>query len=106
MLRSVSRAQGRVQSPPAPTFSCGLDADDVAVVSVASSRHSNHPDTVLAVPAQVGDAVEEHVWGGFKLAAHLVETDRTQSLVVHVGRALLSSKWAQISISISATLWS
>lgn len=57
-------------SPP-PTLSHGLDRDDFSGISSACSGDSHHPDTVLTVPAQVGDAVEEHIWGCLELAAHL-----------------------------------
>lgn len=54
-----------------PTLSHGLDGDDLAAVPSACGGDGHHPDAVLTVPAQVGDSVEKHVRGSFKLAAHL-----------------------------------
>lgn len=56
-----------------PTLSHGLDGDDFTAVSTARRSDGHHPDAVLTVPAQVGDAVEKDIWGRFKLAAHLRE---------------------------------
>lgn len=61
------------QSSASPTLSHGLDGDDFTGISMACSSDGHHPDTVLTVPAQVGDAVEKHIWGSFKLAAYLGE---------------------------------
>lgn len=53
------------------TLSHGFDGDDVTGISTTRSGDSHHPDTVLSVPAQVGDAVEKHIRGRLKLTAHL-----------------------------------
>lgn len=53
------------------TFRHWLDGDDFTGVSSSRRRDGHHPDAVLTVPAEVGDAVEEHIWSSFKLAAHL-----------------------------------
>lgn len=56
-----------------PTLSHGFDGDDFTGVSTARGGDGHHPDAVLTVPTQVGDAVVEHIWGRFKLTAHLDE---------------------------------
>lgn len=60
-----------------PTLSHGFDSDDLAGISTARSSHCNNPDAVLTVFAQVGDAVEEYIWGRLKLTAHLEEGGRS-----------------------------
>lgn len=57
------------------TLSHWLDGDDFTAISTARCSDGHHPDAVLTVPAQVGDAVEKHIRGRFKLAAHLREKD-------------------------------
>lgn len=59
-----------------PTLSHGFNGDDLAGISTTRGGDGHHPDAVLSVPAQVGDAVEEHIWGGLKLTAHLRTRDR------------------------------
>lgn len=54
-----------------PTLSHGFHGDDITGISTTRSGDSHHPDTVLSVSAQVGDAVEEHIRGRLKLTAHL-----------------------------------
>lgn len=53
------------------TFSHWLNGDDFTGVSSSRRSDGHHPDAVLTVPAEVGDAVEKHVRGSFELAAHL-----------------------------------
>lgn len=53
------------------TFGQGFDGDNVAGVPPTCSRYGDDPDAVLTVAAEVGDAVEIHVWGGLKLAHYL-----------------------------------
>lgn len=73
MRHSAVQVSELHQSSASPTLSHGLDGDDFAGISTACSSDGHHPDTVLTVPAQVGDAVEKHIWGSFKLAAYLGE---------------------------------
>lgn len=67
---SVVFSTGSQRQAP-PTLSHRFDSDNFTGVSTACSGYGYHPDTVLTVPAQVGDAVEEDVWGCLELAAHL-----------------------------------
>lgn len=77
---STTAVRGSGVSEP-PTFSHGFDCDDFTVVAMACRSDSNHPDAVLAVPAQVGDAVKEDIWSCFKLTTHL-GTNKKNVLVI------------------------
>lgn len=77
-----------------PTFSHRFDSDNFTGVSTTCSGDSYHPDTVLTVPAQVGDAVEEDIWGCLELAAHLSGRGYVQN-----------SHYLQIIFTINITHW-
>lgn len=62
------------------TLSHWLDGDDFTAVSTARGSDSHHPDAVLTVPAQVGDAIEKHIRSRFKFTAHLREKDFISTL--------------------------
>lgn len=74
-----SISNGIPVTPVAPTFSHGFNSDDLAGVPTASSSDGHHPDAVLPVPAQVGDAIEEHVRCCLKFTAHLENKGRRNS---------------------------